>query len=78
MMAVVLSNQIAGFVAVPSEKKNIYVIRRPGGSYWEKLCPGRTQEQGHSSDAWEKKICLFQSTKFFKLLKKLFPVRLGK
>ena len=56
MMAVVLSNQIAGFVAVPSEKKNIYVIRRPGGSYWEKLCPGRTQEQGHSSDAWEKNI----------------------
>ena len=56
MMAVVLSNQIAEFITVPSEKKNIYVIRRPGGSYWEKLCPGRTHEQGHSSDAWEKNI----------------------
>ena len=26
MMAVVLSNQIAGFVAVPSEKKNIFML----------------------------------------------------
>ena len=78
MMAVVLSNQIAGFVAVPSEKKNIFMLFAGREVRIGKNCARAVLKNKGTAQMLEKKIYLFQSTKFFKLLKQLFPVRLGK
>ena len=78
MMAVVFSNQIAGFVAVPSEKKKIFMLFAGREVRIGKNCARAVLKNRGTAQMLEKKIYLFQSTEFFKLLKQLFPVCFGK